>query len=96
MECIKKYLQAQRAVLPAMGAAAVATLASPLVFWWFVVKAGMGLDGAAYAFVCCQVMTLVGLLGYTVYRARVMEVRGGLDEAAGVGCKFLETCEMAL
>ena len=60
-----------------MGAAAVATLVSPLVFWWFVVKAGMGLDGAAYAFICCQVMTLVGLLGYTMYRARAMEVRGG-------------------
>jgi MATE family multidrug resistance protein len=69
MECMKKYLQAQRAVLPAMGAAGVATALSPLIFWYFVIRQGMGLDGAAYAFILCQVLTCAGLLGYVIYRA---------------------------
>lgn len=73
IECIRKYLQSQRAVKPAMTVAAVILAASPLFFWLLMDKLQMGLDGAALAFVACQVATLLGLLGYVVYRAYAMQ-----------------------
>jgi MATE family multidrug resistance protein len=69
MECIRKYLQSQRAVKPAMAVSAAVLLASPLFFWLLVEKCQLGLDGAALAFIACQVTTLLGLLGYVMYRA---------------------------
>jgi MATE family multidrug resistance protein len=69
MECIRKYLQSQRAVKPAMTVAAAVLLASPLFFWLLVEQCRLGLDGAALAFIACQVTTLLGLLAYVVYRA---------------------------
>jgi Na+-driven multidrug efflux pump len=52
-----------------MTVSAVTLAASPLFFWLLVVRCQLGLDGAACAFVACQVATLIGLLGYTAYRA---------------------------
>jgi hypothetical protein len=49
------------------GAATLA--ASPVIFWAFMVKAQMGLDGAALAFISCQLCTLLGLLGCVAWRA---------------------------
>eukprot|EP00878_Enallax_costatus_P028505 GHUV01030793.1.p2 GENE.GHUV01030793.1~~GHUV01030793.1.p2 ORF type:complete len:186 (-),score=14.88 GHUV01030793.1:273-830(-) len=69
IECIRKYLQSQRAVKPAMAIAAVTLGVSPLFFWLLVEKLSMGLDGAALAFVTCQATTLAGLVGYVVYRS---------------------------
>lgn len=69
MECLRKYLQSQRAVKPAMVVAGAVLAASPLFFWLLVEQCQMGLDGAAFAFIACQVTTLLGLLGYVVYRA---------------------------
>jgi MATE family multidrug resistance protein len=69
MECIRKYLQSQRAVKPAMAVSAAVLVASPLFFWLLVEKFQLGLDGAALAFIACQVTTLLGLLGYVVYRS---------------------------
>lgn len=69
MECIRKYLQSQRAVKPAMAVAAAVLVASPLFFRLLVERCSLGLDGAALAFIACQVTTLLGLLGYVVYRA---------------------------
>lgn len=69
MECLRKYLQSQRAVKPAMAVAAAVLAASPLFFWLLVERCQLGLDGAAFAFIACQVTTLLGLLGYVVYRA---------------------------
>lgn len=69
MECIRKYLQSQRAVKPAMAVAAAVLVASPLFFWLLVEQCQLGLDGAALAFIACQVTTLLGLIGYVVYRA---------------------------
>lgn len=81
MECIRKYLQSQRAVKPAMAVAAAVLAASPLFFWLFVEQCQMGLDGAAYAFIACQVTTLLGLLGYVVYRA--WRLRGKREQTWG-------------
>lgn len=75
LECTRRYLQAQRAVKPTMAVGAATLAASPLFFWMFMVEAQMGLDGAALAFITCQVTTLVGLLGYVVYRALHMQGR---------------------
>lgn len=69
MECVRKYLQSQRAVKPAMAVAAAVLVASPLFFWLLVEQCQLGLDGAAFAFIACQVTTLLGLLAYVVYRA---------------------------
>lgn len=81
MECVRKYLQAQRAVKPAMAVAAVTLAASPLFFWFAVERLGLGLDGAALAFITCQLATLLGLLGYVVYRAQRM--RGKKEQTWG-------------
>ncbi|KAF8062039.1 DTX2 [Scenedesmus sp. PABB004] len=75
MECVRRYLQAQRAVKPAMVVAGVTLAASPALFWLFVVRAGLGLDGAAFAFIACQAATLAGLVGCVVARARAMRGR---------------------
>lgn len=56
-----------------MAVGAVTLAASPLFFWFFMTRAQMGLDGAALAFITCQISTLVGLLGYVVYRAVRMQ-----------------------
>mmetsp|Transcript_15098 Transcript_15098/g.32719 ORF Transcript_15098/g.32719 Transcript_15098/m.32719 type:complete len:614 (+) Transcript_15098:102-1943(+) len=69
-ECLKKYLQAQRIVRPSMYATAAATLLSPLFFHVWVHQAGLGLDGAAYAYMMCQLTSLGSLLAYTVWYTR--------------------------
>lgn len=81
MECIRKYLQSQRAVKPAMAVAASVLVASPLFFWAFVEQWSMGLDGAAFAFIACQVATLLGLLAYVVFRA--WRLRGKREQTWG-------------
>ena len=53
---MKKYLQAQSIVSPGMYATAVATLMSLVLFYLLVHLAGLGLDGAAIAFILCQVI----------------------------------------
>lgn len=90
MECIRKYLQSQRAVKPAMAVAAAVLAASPLFFWLLVEQFQLGLDGAAFAFIACQVATLLGLLGYVVYRAWRLQGKreqtwGGLSREAFQG-----------
>ncbi|KAI8471347.1 MAG: mate-domain-containing protein [Monoraphidium minutum] len=71
-ECLRRYLQSQREVRPAMIMAAAATAAAPLLFWAGIPHAGWGLDGAALAFVGCQAIQLAGLAAFAVARARRM------------------------
>uniref|UniRef100_A0A383V4G4 Protein DETOXIFICATION n=1 Tax=Tetradesmus obliquus TaxID=3088 RepID=A0A383V4G4_TETOB len=73
MECTRRYLQAQRAVKPTMAVGAATLAASPFIFWAFMVKAQLGLDGAALAFISCQLLTLLGLLSCVAWRAVRME-----------------------
>jgi hypothetical protein len=68
----KRYLQSQRDVRPAATMAALTTAAAPLLFWAFISKAGLGLDGAALAFITCQAITLAGLVFFTVARAKAL------------------------
>ena len=56
MQCMKKYLQAQSIVSPGMYATGTATLLSPVFFYGLVHLAGLGLDGAAIAFILCQLV----------------------------------------
>jgi MATE family multidrug resistance protein len=56
-----------------MAVSGITLAASPLYFWFLVERCGMGLDGAAYAFVACQASTLAGLLAYVTYRAWRMD-----------------------
>lgn len=53
--------------------AAATTLAAPALFWLLVARCGLGLDGAAIAFVACNAATLAGLVAFTVARAKAME-----------------------
>ena len=55
---------------PAVAAAALSTAAAPLLFWLFVSRLGLGLDGAALAFVACNALTLVALTVAVARRAR--------------------------
>ena len=55
-QCMKKYLQAQSIVSPGMYATGTATLLSPVFFYGLVHLAGLGLDGAALAFILCQLV----------------------------------------
>ncbi len=64
---MKKYLQAQGIVQPGMYATAGATLLAPVFFYGLVYGAGLGLQGAALAFILCQVAQAGGLLGYIVW-----------------------------
>jgi hypothetical protein len=64
---MKKYLQAQSIVAPAMFSTAAATLMAPVYFYIVVHQMGMGLDGAAFAFILCQLTSLTGLLGYIIW-----------------------------
>jgi MATE family multidrug resistance protein len=65
-DCLKKYLQAQHIVSPGMYATAAGTLMAPVFFYSLVYTLDLGLDGAAIAFVLCQMTAMSGLLGYTV------------------------------
>lgn len=53
-----------------MYATAASTLLAPAFFWALVHKGGWGLDGAAVAFIMCQVTTLLGILGFVVWHVR--------------------------
>jgi Na+-driven multidrug efflux pump len=75
VECLRRYMQSQRAVRPAMLVAGAVLLLSPLAFQGLVCNAGLGLDGAAYAFVACQAATLTGLLGCVMWRAASLKGR---------------------
>ena len=57
-DCMKKYLQAQSIVKPGMYATGAATLLAPVFFYTFVHGMGLGLDGAAMAFILCQVSAM--------------------------------------
>lgn len=64
-----RYLQSQRDVKPAVTMAATTTLAAPALFYHFITRCGMGLDGAALAFVICNAATLIGLTAFVARRA---------------------------
>jgi MATE family multidrug resistance protein len=53
--------------------AAAATAAAPFLFYALITRAGLGLDGAAVAFVACQAITLAGLVAFVAARARKLE-----------------------
>eukprot|EP00955_Chlamydomonas_euryale_P097100 365052-Chlamydomonas_euryale.AAC.31 len=61
---------AQSIVQPGMWATALGSLMAPVYFYILVHQLGMGLDGAAIAFGCCQMTQLAALLGYVVHHAR--------------------------
>ncbi len=63
-------LQTQRVVKPTMIIAAITTALSPLYFWALVFKAGLGLDGAAFAFISCQLTSLGMMLAYVFWRTK--------------------------
>ncbi|KAF8063706.1 Slc47a1 [Scenedesmus sp. PABB004] len=68
-ECLKRYLLAQRVVLPGMVVTIVTALAAPLYFWLLTARAWqLGLLGAARAFVLSQGTGAALLLGYTLWR----------------------------
>jgi len=65
-----RYLQSQRDVRPAVIMAASTTAAAPFLFSFLVMQSGMGLDGAALAFVISNAATLIGLSAFVVARAK--------------------------
>ncbi|KAF8063707.1 DTX14 [Scenedesmus sp. PABB004] len=67
-ECLKRYLLAQRVVLPGMVVTIVTALAAPLYFWLLTARWQLGLLGAARAFVLSQGTGAALLLGYTLWR----------------------------
>jgi MATE family multidrug resistance protein len=69
-DCMKKYLQAQSIVAPAMWATTVATLASPLFFYVAIHVMGWGLDGAAAALILCHVTPLVGVAAFVLWHTK--------------------------
>ena len=69
-DCAKKYLQAQRIVAPGMWVTGLATALSPVFFYTLVHTFGLGMDGAAYAFICCQLVQAGGLIGYLIYHTK--------------------------
>lgn len=64
---MKKYLQAQHIVSPGMYANAASTLLAPLYFYALVNQLGLGLDGAAMAFILCQATSFFGLGAYILW-----------------------------
>ncbi len=48
----------------------VTVLLAPLYFYGLMYTAGLGADGTAYAFIVCQVTTLIGLLGFTAMQSK--------------------------
>ncbi|GAX80512.1 hypothetical protein CEUSTIGMA_g7950.t1 [Chlamydomonas eustigma] len=80
-DCMKKYLQAQGIVLPGMIATAAATFLAPAFFYVLVHSLGLGLDGAAIAFILCQVTQASGILGYILWHTNHM--RGSSEATWG-------------
>ncbi|PNW75024.1 hypothetical protein CHLRE_12g499700v5 [Chlamydomonas reinhardtii] len=69
-DCVDKHLLAQGVVTPGVAITAAATALTPLYCWYFVNHLDMGLDGAAYAYVCSQLTSTALSLGYLAWRAR--------------------------
>lgn len=67
-ECIRKYLLAQRVVHAPMAINALTFALCPLYNWLLIFKLGLGLDGAAYAYVAFCATQAVCLLAYAVHR----------------------------
>ncbi|GBF89389.1 MATE efflux family protein [Raphidocelis subcapitata] len=67
-ECLKRYLLAQRVVLPGTLIAGATTLAAPLFYSLIMNRLRPGLDGAAAAFVLCSATSTVLLAAYTAHR----------------------------
>jgi len=66
-QCCRRYLSAQSVVQPLMFVTFMATLCTPMYLWFFIVKCGWGLDGAAVAWDCVQCTSLMGLVVYIVW-----------------------------
>ncbi|KAG2445740.1 hypothetical protein HXX76_000346 [Chlamydomonas incerta] len=69
-DCVDKHLLAQGVVTPGVAITAAATALTPLYCWYFVNHLNLGLDGAAYAYVCSQLTSTTLSLGYLAWRAR--------------------------
>ncbi|MEW5297746.1 MAG: hypothetical protein WDW36_000930 [Sanguina aurantia] len=66
-QCMRRYLSAQSVVQPLMLVTLVATMMTPFYLWYFIVSCGMGFDGAAIAWNCCQATSTTGLLLFVLY-----------------------------
>lgn len=67
-ECIKRYLLAQRVVVPGTAITTVTTAVAPLFYYIAMIKLKLGLDGAAAAFVLCNATSTTLLAAYTAAR----------------------------
>jgi hypothetical protein len=67
-ECLKRYLMAQGVVKPAMLITIATTCASPLLYWLFMFKLDMRLQGAACALNLAQLVQALLLAAYVVHR----------------------------
>ncbi|KAL4421824.1 hypothetical protein ABPG77_001613 [Micractinium sp. CCAP 211/92] len=67
-EACKRWLMAQGVVQPATVAAAASATLSPLWNWLYIVRLGLGLDGAALAVLSLQCTSLALVGGYTLVR----------------------------
>ncbi|KAL6750422.1 MATE efflux family protein [Haematococcus lacustris] len=70
-ECVDKYLLSQGVVRPALAITAASTALTPVFAWWFVAHQGLGLEGAAWAYVAVQACTTGLGLAYLGYRELV-------------------------
>ncbi|GFR46409.1 hypothetical protein Agub_g7991, partial [Astrephomene gubernaculifera] len=66
--CIDKHLLAQGVVAPGVAITATATALSPLYCWFFIVRLGLQLDGAAYAYNATQLTCTSLSLAYLAWR----------------------------
>lgn len=82
-EVLKRYLLAQRVVVPGVVAMAVTTLLSPAYCYAFVFALGKGAEGAAPAFVLSTATGAILLLSYVAWRD-VRAARQGRHDATFV------------
>jgi len=78
-EVLKRYLLAQRVVVPGVAAMAATTALAPLYCYALVFHLDMGAGGAAAAFALSTATGALLLLGYVAWRDRAAAARGDRD-----------------
>ncbi|KAI8466628.1 MAG: mate-domain-containing protein [Monoraphidium minutum] len=79
----RRYLTAQRVVVPGMAASIATTCLSPLYNWLFIYRLGWRTDGAAAAVLCCNATNAVLINGYRLWRDAAAARRGDASAAWG-------------
>ncbi len=85
----RRYLVAQRVVMPTSMCYSITTLLSPLINWLLIFRLGHGVEGAAHAMVACTALNAVLLTGYQYYRDAIVLAGSSAATWGGLSCDAL-------